>query len=131
MSTYDQTRIVKLSTDTIVAAGANYDWNITGTDYNQLRKFPFFAVVLSWKVGSSNLNWDFSVWQYMTYSESFSNTIPDSIAAIDSLPVGATNRLHAGRFRNLGNSGILIRVRNKSSQDQILTNLYVVGLDAI
>lgn len=128
---YDQLRIVKVSADTIVPAGTYYSWMISGTDFSSLKKFPFFAVVLSWKVGSTNLEWDLRVFQYMTNTESTATPVPESICEIDSYPKDSTSRTRAGIYRNLGNASILIRITNKSAVDQILTNLYVVGLDAV
>src|SRR5690606_27834214 len=49
--------LVRINSDTVVPAGTSVSWNLSSSERAEIDRWPVFAIVLSWKVGSTDLDY--------------------------------------------------------------------------
>ena len=111
--------------DRVVPAGTVVHWVLSPSEQAEINRWPVFAIVLSWKVGSTNLSYRVSCWQYLPNHEASSTLVPNSVQQIDTWSSNISDRIFTARIRRFAMSHILLSVVNLSQYDQILSNFCV------
>ena len=114
--------LVLVDSDMVVPAGAGVDWGLFFSELAEINRWPVFAIALSWKVGSTNLNYGVMCWQFLPNNESTSTPVPDSVQWIDTWSGNLSDRIFVARIRRFATGSMILRVDNYSQYDQILSN---------
>lgn len=117
--------LVFINSDTVVPAGTSVQWSLSSSGRAEIDRWPIFAIVLSWKSGSTNLNYTVTCWQYLPNDEGASTTVPSSVDRIDNWSGNLSGRVFVARIRRFAMGNVILRVTNHSQYDQILSNFAV------
>ena len=117
--------LVFIDSDMVVPAGTSVSWGLSSSEEAEINKWPVFAIALSWKIGSTNLNYNVSCWQFLPNWESGSTPVPRSVQEIDTWSDNLSDRIFVARIRRFAMGLVVLRVDNSSQHDQILSNFSV------
>lgn len=117
--------LVFIDSDTVVPAGTSVTWSLSSSERAEINRWPVFAIAVSWKFGSTDLDYTVSCWQYLPNHESGSTPVPSSVDRIDNWSGTLSDRIFVARIRRFAMENVILRVTNHSPYDQILSNFCV------